>query len=578
MIIKLDLKVAREKNVHHHDSLTVDLAFTPGPPRPLPATTLNAHAMAAFIAPEPRPGPTPRATPMPPRFASRLQRGLFAPTLALAAGLFAALGFAPIGLFACTLFGLALLVVLAEAAPRRASVLGWAWGIGHFAFSVRWIAEAFTYQDKMPAWLGWVVVLGLAALLAALPALACWATWRFARRAPAAARLWAFPAAWTVCEWLRGHLFTGFPWNPLAAATLDVPGLAQPVAVVGQFGLSGFIALAAAALALWRFRPALIAWAALVVATVLLTATGSRGIDPFGAGGTDRPPTAQLLIVQPNIGQSEKWSPGGGAYALRTLMTLSHRPAPTAVPRYILWPEVALPENELEHEPRTRALLATLLRPGDLLLTGGLSVTRDAAGDAITAANSVFVIDAHGTIVGRYDKSHLVPGGEYVPLRPLADLLGLSRLAPGDLDFTPGGGPKTLRGGGLAPVGALVCYEIIFPAAIVNAADRPDWLFNPSNDAWFADTGPWQHLALARLQAIAEGLPIARSTPTGISALIGPRGELLASLPQRQAGVIEHVLPGRLPPTPYARLGDLIPLGLALTALALARRATRART
>lgn len=503
----------------------------------------------------------------------RLQHGPLAPMLALAAGLFAALGFAPIGLFACTLFGLALLVVLIEPAPHRAGVLGWAWGIGHFGFSVRWIAEAFTYQDKMPAELGWLVVLGLAALLAMLPALACWATWRFARRAPAIVRLWAFPAAWTATEWLRGHLFTGFPWNPLAAATLDVPGLAQPVAVVGQFGLSGFIALAAAALALWRFRAAVIAWAVLVVATIIFAFGGTLGIDPIGGGGTDKQPAVQLLIVQPNIGQQQKWSSGGGAYALKTLMALSRRPALTRAPRYILWPEVALPENELEREPRTRALLATLLRPGDLLITGGLSVTHDAGGDPVEAANSVFVIDARGRIVARYDKSHLVPGGEYVPLRPLADLLGLSRLAPGDIDFTPGPGPRTLRSGGLVPVGALVCYEIIFPAAIVNTADRPDWLFNPSNDAWFADTGPWQHLALARLQAIAEGLPIARSTPTGVSALIGPHGELIATLPQRQAGVIEHVLPQRGATTPFARTGDWMTLALILAALALARRA-----
>jgi len=535
-------------------------------------------AVPAFIASEPEPVPTPRAAPMPPRFTARLQRGPLAPMLALAAGLFAALGFAPIGLFACTLFGLALLVVLAEAAPRRAGVLGWAWGIGHFAFSVRWIAEAFTYQDKMPAELGWVVVLGLAALLAALPALACWATWRFARRAPVAARLWAFPAAWTACEWLRGHLFTGFPWNPLAAATLDVPGLAQPVAVVGQFGLSGFIALAAAALALWRFQAALTAWALLVAATIIFTFAGARDIDPFGSGGAGKRPNVQLLIVQPNIGQSEKWSPGGGAYALKTLMALSRRPAPTAAPRYILWPEVALPENELEAEPRTRALLATLLRPGDLLLTGGLSATRDAAGDVAAAANSVFVIDHRGRILARYDKSHLVPGGEYVPLHPLADLLGLSRLAPGDIDFTAGPGPRTLTGGGLIPVGPLVCYEIIFPAAIVDAAHRPAWLFNPSNDAWFADTGPWQHLALARLQAIAEGLPIARSTPTGVSALIGPHGELIATLPQRQAGVIEYILPPRAPTTLFAHTGNWMTLALILAALGLARRTDRRRT
>ena len=500
----------------------------------------------------------------------RLQHGPLAPLLAILAGVVAALGFAPLGLLPLTIVGLAVLVALCEAAPARAARLGWAWGLGHFAFSVRWIAEAFTYQDKMPHWLGWLVVLGLGGLLATMPAIACWTTWRFARTARPAARLWVFPAAWMATEWLRGHLFTGFPWNPIAAATANIPGLPLAAATFGVLGLSGFLVFAAADIVLWaKRRP----WQKATSFFAVLILTGIAGLPSMLAAPVPAPPVT-LRIVQPNIGQADKWASEDDAGTLAILMRLSRGPHPAGA-RIILWPEVALPHTELERDTRARAVLATLLRPGDLLLTGGLSVDWDRAGRPVAARNSVFVINAQGAILARYDKSHLVPGGEYVPLRPLADLFGLSRLAPGDVDFTPGPGAQTLSLPGLPAVGPLVCYEMIFPGAIVDAAHRPAWLFNPSNDAWFGDVGPPQHLALARLQAIAEGLPIARATPTGVSALIDAKGALLARLPQRAPGVIEMALPPALPPTLYARLGDLIPLALTLMCLALARRAAR---
>ena len=502
-----------------------------------------------------------------PAFAARLQSGPLAPALALAAGTAAALGFAPIGIFAFTLFGLAALIVLAQAAPRRAPLLGWAWGLGHFAFGCRWIAEAFAYQDKMPHWLGWVAVAGLAALLATMPAIACALTWAWRRRAPADARLWAFPAAWMATEWLRGHLFTGFPWNTLAASTLDMPGLPLAAATWGALGLSGLIALAAAAIAFARWRAGVVALALAGIGVALGGAFAAR----TGA------PNTELVIVQPNIGQAEKWDPAAQDRDLAKLMRLSH-PAAAAragVPRAILWPEVALAQAEPARDPGLRARLATLLRPGDLLITGALSADWNAAGEPTAARNSVFVIDSAARILARFDKFHLVPGGEYVPLRPLADVIGLSRLAPGDIDFTPGPGPRTITLPGLPAVGPLVCYEMIFPTDIVDEAHRPAWLFNPSNDAWFADTGPWQHLALARLRAIEEGLPIARSTPTGVSALIGPDGALLATVPQRTEGTIVAQLPAAAPPPPFARGGDWIPLGLGAFALTAARRARR---
>jgi apolipoprotein N-acyltransferase len=174
----------------------------------------------------------------------------------------------------------------------------------------------------------------------------------------------------------------------------------------------------------------------------------------------------------------------------------------------------------------------------------------------------VFVIAPGGAIIGRYDKSHLVPYGEYLPMRPLLSAIGLSRLAPGDLDFTPGPGPRTLNlGGEWGKVGFDLCYEIIFSGHVVDEKNRPGFIFNPSNDAWFGSWGPPQHLAQARLRAAEEGIPILRATPTGISAVIDGRGNIVKSLPWHTAGVIDAVLPPAADsPPPFARFGNIIPL------------------
>lgn len=500
--------------------------------------------------------------------------------LALAAGGIAALGFAPMGWRLATFAGLAALVWLCERAPGRAGWTGWWWGLAHFAVGTRWIAEAFQYQAKMPPEVGWVAVAGLAALLATMPALACALTWRLARTPRA--RLWLFPAAWMLGEWVRSWLLTGFPWNPLAAALLG-EGAPAVASVVGALGVSGLIAFIAALITTMRLRPSARAnrerrvnWGVFApfVVTCVVLAWGS-GL-PFGFR-PDRAlvaswPRAELVIVQPDIGQSDKWDPAAAPRQLALLMRLTRSAPPPApgIARIILWPEVALPQAEIESDQPLRLTLATLLRPGDLLLTGGLAVTRDTNGRPVAAANSLFAIDSAARLVARYDKHHLVPGGEYVPLRPVADALGLSRLAPGDLDFTPGTGPRTLALPGLPAVGPMICYEMIFAGRIVERARRPEWLVNPSNDAWFGDVGPPQHLALARLRAIEEGLAVARATPTGISALIDPRGHLIATLPQHRAGVITAMLPPPRTAPPFARFGHLTSLVLALMFVAAA--------
>jgi apolipoprotein N-acyltransferase len=218
-----------------------------------------------------------------------------------------------------------------------------------------------------------------------------------------------------------------------------------------------------------------------------------------------------------------------------------------------------------------------LLGPDDRLLTGGIAIASKDGMHVDGAANSIFVLAPGGRVIGRYDKAHLVPYGEYLPMRPLLSAIGLSRLAPGDLDFTSGPGPRTIDvGGEWGKVGFQLCYEIIFSGQVVDRSRRPVFLFNPSNDAWFGRWGPPQHLAQARLRAAEEGLPVIRSTPTGISAVIDATGAVRASIPWQTAGVIDSLLPIPAPPTLFAKLGNVIPLTLGFillnAAIALDRR------
>lgn len=528
--------------------------------------------------------------------------------LALILGLVSATGFAPLHLWPLTLLAFAGWMALVARTPRgrRAFGIGWAFGIGHFVAGLSWIATAFTYQAAMPAWLGWIAVVLLSLFLAVYPALAAWGAWAVTKFvAPAKARaagglsgvddtrptvapafagatlsfVLAFAALWTLTEWLRSWLFTGFAWNPLSV--IAVPWFAAPSRWIGTYGTSGLVFLAAAipllacgrrrVTALILFGPLFAMWSAATLAQLgdnVDAAVRSKGT----AGG--RTP---VTIVQPNVGQQDKWV---GAKADANFAKLARLTAsPNDTPRLILWPEAAIPDYLETGYPsvyydrspaEARARLMDLMNPGDLMLLGALKLELDKTGEVIGARNAAMTVHADGTLGPRYDKAHLVPYGEYLPMRPLLSALGLSRLAPGDIDFWPGPGPRTLDLATFGQVGLQICYEIIFSGQVVDRANRPDFIFNPSNDAWFGAWGPPQHLAQARLRAIEEGLPVVRATPTGISAVIDADGHILESLPMHQAGRIDTTLPPPHAPTLFARHGNSLPVGFALLLLALA--------
>ncbi|MEO0032546.1 MAG: hypothetical protein RIS94_2304 [Pseudomonadota bacterium] len=506
----------------------------------------------------------------------------------IAVGALGATGFQPLMLWPATLAALAFLTNRIEHAGhwRKAALAGWLFGLGHFTAGNGWIATAFTYQAQMPAWLGWIAVVLLALYLAVYPALAALAAWLLARRA-GAAFVPAFAACWTLSEWLRGWAFTGFPWNPLAVVTLgpfDRPGLAHVAPWLGTYALSGLVVLLAgywlfAFRALRAKTPAPAAFYALVPALLFL----------LPLHGDGRQGTLPFTLVQPDIRQDQLNDPAQFEAQFRKTAALS-LPRQPGARRIVLWPESGVPdflrpgyetywyrETTYAADPAmARARLGRTVGPGGLLLTGTTDL-HYRGGELDGAWNVVTALDADGVIRGSYAKAHLVPYGEYLPMRPLLEPLGLSRLVAGSLDFFPGPGPRTIDLGPWGKAGFQICYEIVFSGEVVDRAHRPDYIFNPSNDGWFGSWGPPQHLAQARMRAIEEGLPILRSTTTGISAVIDADGVVRAHVPRLTAGRLDGIVPPPHAPTLFARVGNALGLGWAAVLLALALVARRRR-
>lgn len=486
---------------------------------------------------------------------------------ALAAGAVAACGFAPWNLWPLTIVAVAVLVALLDLAKTRRGAFATAWwfGVGNFTAGFAWIAHAFTYQEAMPAWLGWPTVVLLSMFLALYVGLA--GLIASVARAPLP-RVLMFAAAWMLGEWLRGWVLSGFAWNPLGSAWLTVPVVPQAGAWVGAIGLSGAMVLAGGTLWLAARRH----WRGAAGAGVGVLAVAALGAIPRDALPTS---PVMLHIVQPNIGQEDRWNPAVSATHLTRQLDLTRAALAAAdrAPALVIWSESSV-QGVAEEDPVLRAQLASVLRRGDLLLFGGIAVKRDAAGEAMDARNSLFVLDSQARLLDRYDKAHLVPLGEYVPAHDLMTAIGLARLSPGDVGFLAGPGPRTLPLPGFPAVGVQICYEMIFPAEVVDPANRPAWLLQPSNDSWYGSWMQPQHVAQAQLRAIEEGLPVARATPNGISALLDAHGRVVNSVPSRVAGVISAELPPPLEPTLFARFGHwtTAAFGLLLFAAAWASR------
>jgi apolipoprotein N-acyltransferase len=277
----------------------------------------------------------------------------------------------------------------------------------------------------------------------------------------------------------------------------------------------------------------------------------------------------RLRIVQPNIAQDAKWRAGNAAEIFDTLAGLSNSAtadAPGGISgiTHVIWPESAVPVYLAENQSAL-ARIDELLPDQTVLITGALRrdpARSDREGRPLVY-NSVLVFNDAASVAARYDKWRLVPGGEFLPFESILAPLGFRKVVTVPGSFASGTGPVTLAIPGAPPAGMLICYEAIFPDHLVEARARPQWLINVTNDGWFGDsTGPYQHLAQARLRAIEQGVPIVRAANTGISAVIDSHGRIVSELGLGRQGIIDARLPAALPATFYSRYGDWTLLGL----------------
>jgi apolipoprotein N-acyltransferase len=468
--------------------------------------------------------------------------------------------------------------------PWASFRLGYAFGFGFFISGLYWIAAALFVDIASFWWLVPIAGAGLPAAFALYVGSALLATNLAARylRLPAAARIFAFAVAWTVAEWVRGHAFTGLPWNLIGYAwSGGFPGaiaMLQSVAAIGIYGLSFLTVLAASLPALLgtaslyplsparRFAPVIAAGLLIVVPSLL------------GALRLAATPTVEtgyfLRIVQPSIPQTMKWEPAAAQRNFRLLLDLSSAPESRKLAA-VVWPEAATPFL-LGRDAYHRHEIAAVASGRGYVITGAVRAN-PAPSPVGQVWNSIEAVDGKGEIVARYDKAHLVPFGEYVPLR---EILPLQKITPGSLDYSAGPGPRTIELPGLPPFAPLICYEVIFPGAIVDENDRPAWILNVTNDAWYGRTsGPYQHFAIARTRAVEERLPLVRVANNGISGIVDEAGRVVARIDLDTVGYADLPLPAHTSAsTLYSRGGDWILLGLlGLGLLPVALTASRKR-
>lgn len=458
--------------------------------------------------------------------------------LAIIAGLALALGQAPYSFPWLAVFALPFLLWLLRRTCcwKGGFFVGWGAGLGYFGLSLSWIVEPFLVDVERYGWMAPFALVLMAGGIALFWGLA----FALAQRWPSALVLAGF---WALAELVRSHIFTGFPWALMAYNWGETPVI-QAVSLVGVHGL-GFLIVLAGGLLLSK-RGAVLA----VLIAAILTGYGMWRLQTpvLETGLTVR-------LIQPNAVQTQKWDPAYIPVFYQRQLLLSAEPGS---PDIVIWPEAAtayLPD-EL---PLVRSQITNAA--GAPVILGARR--RDEAG----VFNSLFLLGKESEIEGVYDKFHLVPFGEYMPLQGLVRRWGLSGLAETMGQSTAfGTGPKLLSGQGVPPFLPLICYEAIFPQGV--AGPRPEWLVQITNDAWFgAYSGPFQHLAQARVRAIEQGLPLARAANTGISAMVDPLGRITASLPLGVDGFIDANLPAPLPPTVLARMGQWPVTGLIITLL-----------
>jgi len=468
----------------------------------------------------------------------------------LVAGALSALAFAPFYIMPMYMIALPLLLLtsILEKTPKSAFKYGYAFGFGHFFVGLYWIGNSFAVEPDLPNWGGPIMVGFICIYLAVFPALVSYGVKYFHKSHQTKTHLLnmviTFTVLWNVSEWLRGVLFSGFPWNLSGYLWGFSDAMLQTTAVWGTYGLGIFTVL-------FCFFPLLMLnekWRYFSPCAAILI------LGSFYYYGENRLPEniefvddVNLRVVQANIQQDDKWPYKNWSKNLIQHMDMSEDELNKSVGKdIVIWPETAVIYS-LSEEPMRRDLISNVIGPGELVLTGFPRRQRDP--DKTRIYNSLIAIDKNGDVDAIYDKSHLVPFGEYIPnfIQAILIPLGLDKIFTGGQGFSHGEGVKTLDLSGMPPVGVLICYEVIFPGQITDPNNRPDWLLNITNDAWYGEsTGPRQHLLQTRVRALEEGLPLVRSASTGISAVIDPYGRIIESIDLNKRGVINSQLPRKL--------------------------------
>ena len=515
--------------------------------------------------------------------------------LAFALGVFATLTLAPFYLFPLIVPAYAGLFLLVKNAQnsKRAFADGWWWGWGFYITGLYWFCIALLTDAEKFAWAIPFALFGLNAIIALYPAIACLLFYFLQTVIPSPVsrhgvnsaegslhknkdkilrlrlrfaqddkyHCLTFSTIWLLVEYARGHLFSGFPWN-LAGYSFGFSDVSlQLASVLGAYGLTFFTVLLGASVAIIRASKVFVlsVWGLFVVSLIW----GDWRLNNASEGESTG---AILRLVQANILQPHKWDPKLQQQNLEEYIKLTQSAGIEKV-THVIWPETATP-YALRSETALSYHLGTILPDGVTLVTGALRT--EGQGKDFQFYNSVMALDNSGKIIGNYDKHALVPFGEFMPLRFL--IPKSFKLPVGDKDFSVGVGAQTLNWKGLPPVSVLVCYEGIFPEFAVDTNNRPEWLLNVTNDAWFGmSSGPYQHFEMARMRAAEQGLPLVRVANTGITAYIDEYGRIGQQLSLGSKGILDVVLrKSQLHGTTYARYGEFFVLITMCFSMALA--------
>ena len=499
---------------------------------------------------------------------------------ALAAGALSIAAFPPISAVPALLIAIPVLLWLLDGCRtwRAAFFTGWAFGAGYFGTGLYWMANAFYVDAEAFGVFAIPAVGSLSIAMGLFIALVCAFThaipptpeddMSYDRADAMARRVVLFAALWTIVEWVRSWIFTGLPWNPLglvwseARTPFGLP-MIQVTALIGTYGLSFLTVLFAAAPAPLGYAPRLRrAWLVAAAPICLMVMTGGAGAVRLGLAHDQIVQGVKLRLVQANFSQADRSRPSLWMEQLEEHVRMSTQGRPADV-THVIWGEAAV-AFFLNIQEDARRLAATAAPSGGMLITGADRGLRDEAGRQ-SVFNSLYVIRSDAGVAATYDKTYLVPFGEYTPLRGIVPFNEITGMSGG---FAAGDGLATLSVAGLPPFGPLICYEVIFSGNVIaRAAPRPAWLLNLTNDAWFGlSLGPHQHFAQARLRAVEEGLPLVRTANTGVSAVIDGYGRVLGALPLGTKGVLDLPLPQPAALTPFALLGNLAPILMAICA------------